>query len=184
MINESIQRSCQWEVVFQVFLLDVIFLELGSPRWRCNWNFGEVPAWSDLCSCLSSIQFCSSPCQGLRRSRMPGTEGLWAPLPACPEVCMGFKSQHIANLCSEHWGGTFSFPNAENSFRSAGHKVKYQLHGAHLLPRSKLWRWPLVKLMRLILWVLAELCSGWENKLILKTTKGVMQFPSFIRQSC
>lgn len=137
MINESIQRSCQWEVVFQMFLLDVIFLELGSPRWRRNWNFGKVPAWSDLCSCLSNIQFCSSPCQGLRRSRMPGTEGLWAPLPACPEVCMGFKSQHIANLCSEHWGGTFSFPNAENSFRSAGHKVKYQLHGAHFAAQEQ-----------------------------------------------
>lgn len=75
MANKSIQRSCQWGVIFQMFLFNVIFLELGSPRWRCNWNFGKVPAWSGLCSCLLNIQFYSSPCQSLKRSRTPGKEG-------------------------------------------------------------------------------------------------------------
>lgn len=149
MINESIQRSCQWEAVSQMFALDAIFLKLGSPRWRCHWNFGEVPAWRGLCSCFLNIQFCSSMA-GSQEEQDPRHRGVG--LPACPEVCLGFQSQHMATsgqkLQSEHWGGTFSFSKAENSFRSAGHKVKYQLHGAHLLPESKLWRWLLVKLMR------------------------------------
>lgn len=70
-LNKNIQKSCQWELDFQKYLLDVIFLELRSPRWRCNWNFGEVPAWSGLCSCFLNILFCSWPCQGVKRSRIP-----------------------------------------------------------------------------------------------------------------
>jgi len=75
------------------------------------------------------------PYWGLERKGIPGTEGLieenqlWASLPACPDVYTGFKCQHMTNLWSrscnpEHQGGTFAFLNAENSFRSAVHKVK------------------------------------------------------------
>lgn len=132
MINKSIQRSFQWEPVYQMYLLDVIFLELRSPRWRCNWNFGKVPAWSGLCNCFLNIQFCSWPCQGLERSRIPDTEG-WvigssASLPwglyGIQEAAYG---KPLFRSCSpEHWGGTFPFSNAENSFRSAGHKAEDQ----------------------------------------------------------
>lgn len=170
MINKSIQRSCQWEVVFQMFLSDVIFLELGSPRWRCNWNFGKVLAWSGLGSCFWNIQFCSSPCQGPRgagsQAQGVGYGLLWG-LYGIQEPAHG---KPLCRSCSpQHWGGTFSFSNAKNSFRNAA-----QLHGAHLLPDSKLWGWFLIKPMRHILCVLAELCSGWENKLILKTAKKVL----------
>lgn len=127
MINKSIQRSCQWEGVFQMFLSDVIFLELGSPRWRCNWNFGKVPAWSGLGGCFWNIQFCSSPCQGPRgagsQAQGVGYGLLWG-LYGIQEPAHG---KPLCRSCSpQHWGGTFSFSNAKNSFRNAGHKVKYQ----------------------------------------------------------